>query len=57
MCSHREPAYARGGAAPRRCPQSEAAQDRCIILPLYPQMTPDEQEQVAEALRRACGPA
>ena len=42
MCSHREPAYR--DVAPRRpLPESERAQDSCILLPLYPQMTPDEQ--------------
>jgi perosamine synthetase len=53
MCSHREPVYATS-ALDHRLPHSEAAQDRCIILPLYPQMTPQEQEQVAQALRHAC---
>ncbi len=53
MCSHREPAY--GASAPRHpLPHSEAAQDRCIILPLYPQMTAEEQARVAVALREAC---
>lgn len=54
MCSHREAVYAN---APLRLPlpHSEAAQDECIILPLYPQMTLAEQEQVATALKRACG--
>jgi dTDP-4-amino-4,6-dideoxygalactose transaminase len=56
MCSHRERAYA---AQPRRHPlvRSERAQDRCIILPLYPQMSEDDQARVADALRRACGVA
>ena len=54
MCSHREPSYA-DSAAPQTLPHSEAAQDHCIILPLYGQMTRQEQEQVAEKLRRACG--
>ncbi|HVN85469.1 MAG TPA: DegT/DnrJ/EryC1/StrS family aminotransferase [Candidatus Binatia bacterium] len=53
MCSHREPVY----HGRHHLPHSEAAQDRCIILPLYPQMTPQEQEQVADALRRACSAA
>jgi len=53
MCSHREPIYAESGRD-FRLPHSEAAQDRCIILPLYPQMTPREQEHVAQALERAC---
>jgi perosamine synthetase len=53
MCSHREAVYA---DAPLRLPlpHSEAAQDQCIILPLYPQMTPAEQEEVVVALKRAC---
>jgi perosamine synthetase len=53
MCSHREAVYA---TTPLRVPlpHSEAAQDQCIILPLYPQMTPDEQEQVATVLKKAC---
>jgi dTDP-4-amino-4,6-dideoxygalactose transaminase len=52
MCSHREPSYA--GSATRPLPHSEAAQEHCIILPLYGQMTRQEQEQVADGLRRAC---
>jgi perosamine synthetase len=53
MCSHREPVY-RECAPPEGLPESEAAQDHCIILPLYPQMTAEEQERVAESLARAC---
>ena len=55
MCSHREPVY-RESAPPEGLPVSEAAQERCIILPLYPQMTAEEQEHVADALARACAP-
>jgi len=53
MCSHREAVYQ---ASPLRVPlpHSEIAQDQCIILPLYPQMTQSEQEQVATALKKAC---
>lgn len=53
MCSHREPAYA---SLPRRfaLPHSEAAQEHCLLLPLYPQMTPDDQQRVATALQHAC---
>lgn len=53
MCSHREAVYAN---TPLRVPlpHSEAAQDECIILPLYPQMTSAEQEQVATVLKEAC---
>ena len=53
MCSHREAAYA---DHPQRLPlpHSEAAQDHCIILPLYPQMTEAEQQKVVAALKQAC---
>jgi len=53
MCSHREPVYS---SAPlvSPLPHSEAAQDRCILLPLYPQLMPEEQERVATVLRQAC---
>jgi dTDP-4-amino-4,6-dideoxygalactose transaminase len=52
MCSHREEVYK---AAPLRVPlpHSEAAQDHCIVLPLYIQMTAEDLERVAHALRRA----
>src|SRR5262245_60267797 len=53
MCTHREPVY-RGCVPAEGLPESEAAQDRCIILPLYPQMTAEEQDRVADALARAC---
>jgi perosamine synthetase len=53
MCAHREGAYA--GGARFAMPHSETAQDRCIILPLYPQMTAAEQDHVARTLRAACG--
>lgn len=52
MCSHREVPYA-GMAHPHRLVESERAQDGCILLPLYPQMTDGEQIRVVEALRAA----
>jgi dTDP-4-amino-4,6-dideoxygalactose transaminase len=54
MCAHRELPYA---SLLRRhsLVESERAQDGCIILPLYAQMTEDEQLSVVEALARACG--
>jgi perosamine synthetase len=66
MCAHREPAYAdqpwgcscgRSGARRPGCEclsRSEEAQQRGLILPLYPQMMEAEQEEVVEALARAC---
>ncbi len=57
MCIHREPAYppgtwrSAGGLA-----ESERAQDRTIVLPLFPALTDDAQDAVIAALRRACMP-
>ena len=52
MCSHREPAYEN---APLRfpLPQSEAAQDASILLPLYHQMSDADQLRVAHSIRAA----
>ena len=67
MCAHREPAYriepwsCAGGMACREngaeCSHlrvSELGQDRTIILPLFHTMTVQEQDRVADSLRRAC---
>jgi perosamine synthetase len=52
MCSHREPCYA--SETPRHdLRQSELAQDHALLLPLYAQMTEEEQLTVANALRSA----
>ena len=56
MCAHREEAY-RDCPLPHPLPESERAQDGCILLPLYPGMTGEDGAQVAAALRRACGAA
>jgi dTDP-4-amino-4,6-dideoxygalactose transaminase len=53
MCSHLEGAYADLPTAP--LPQSERAHRQAILLPLYPQMTSDEQAQVVAALSKALG--
>lgn len=67
MCAHREPAYRdtpwRCADGPSRCdctfghcarlPESEAAQEHAILLPLYDAMTDAEQEQVAARLVEA----
>jgi dTDP-4-amino-4,6-dideoxygalactose transaminase len=67
MCSHREPAYPAGSWSCGRkylpagsCTQlaeSEKAQDHAIILPLFHDMTEDEQRLVAGSLRTAVEPA
>jgi perosamine synthetase len=67
MCAHREPAYPSGtwSCAGRirsrfcteevcRCLRhSEEAQDRTVILPLFPEMTFEQQDRVAESLQDA----
>jgi len=52
MCAHREAPYQRESAYD--LPESERAQDRSIILPLYPQITDEDQAYVCEVLREAC---
>jgi perosamine synthetase len=54
MCAHREKIYS-GMRERHALTQSEAAQDHCIILPLYPQMTNEDQDRVVDALSQACG--
>jgi perosamine synthetase len=51
-CAHLEPTCA---SVPRRHPLtvSEQAQAECILLPLFPQMTDEEQDYVVEALHVA----
>lgn len=53
MCAHREAAYAK--AEPRfPLTESERAQDRAIILPLYHTLSPADQDRVVDTLRSAC---
>lgn len=52
MCSHREPAY-RDSVHRHPLNESESAQDRCILLPLYPDLAAEEQQVVVAALREA----
>ncbi|MBD2308316.1 DegT/DnrJ/EryC1/StrS family aminotransferase, partial [Chroococcidiopsis sp. FACHB-1243] len=56
MCAHREAAYQSeawscGGD---RLTESEQAQDRTIVLPLFHQMTEEEQERAIAVLKTAC---
>ena len=68
MCSHREPAYPQGtwscgrtvdcACPPGRCERlrrSEEAQEQAILLPLFPQLTFEQQDRVGEALKSALG--
>jgi perosamine synthetase len=50
MCSHREAPYA-DIERPRDLRQSELAQDHSILLPIYAQMSEDDQQRVTHALR------
>ena len=54
MCAHREPAYKKEkwrAAGPLT--ESERAQEECILLPLYHQLTDQDQQLVARELRAA----
>jgi perosamine synthetase len=54
MCAHREPAYqTQEWRSVGPLSQSEAAQEECILLPLYHQLTSEEQESIASNLRAA----
>jgi perosamine synthetase len=55
MCSHREAAYSDIPLA-HTLIQSEQAQDHCVLIPLYTQMTFEDQDQVIATLRQACVP-
>ena len=69
MCAHRESAYSRedwscgisrdgchcAAGTCERLVMSEKAQERAIILPLFHQMTDEEQERVVDSLQGACG--
>jgi perosamine synthetase len=50
MCSHREPPYA-SDKQRHDLRQSELAQDHCILLPIYAQMSDDDQVRIAHCLK------
>jgi perosamine synthetase len=50
MCSHREPPYS-GVKQRHNLRQSELVQDHSILLPMYAQMTEDDLDRVAVALK------
>ncbi len=54
MTAHREPAYRDHGGG-EVLTHSTAASDETLLLPLYPQMTAEEQNRVIEALCEAGG--
>ncbi|MBT4432562.1 MAG: aminotransferase DegT, partial [Nitrospinaceae bacterium] len=53
MCSHLEAPYA-GATLRHLLPESVRAQAQCVLIPLFPQMSELEQNQVAEALSDGC---
>ena len=60
MCAHTEPAYGRDQWKhhDRSIPadglaESEKGRNRSIVLPLYPQMSEEEQDRVVDAFRQA----
>ena len=56
MCSHREPAYL---DLPNRhsLQNSECIQDECVLLPLFPGLTTQDQDRIAGALKEFCSSA
>ncbi len=52
MTAHREPAYT-SLYGTQSLPVTEAASDRSLLLPLFPEMTKEQQDHVVAALRRA----
>lgn len=53
MCSHREAAYASEPCRWSELRESEAAQEHTILLPLFHQLTEDEQDYIVATLREA----
>ncbi len=58
MCAHREPAWPPGtwSCGPAGLAHSEAAQDRGLMLPLYPALSDADQDRVAVALATVPAP-
>jgi dTDP-4-amino-4,6-dideoxygalactose transaminase len=51
MCAHREPCYA-DRKQHHDLSRSELAQDRCILLPIYAQLTEGDQVEISQLLKR-----
>jgi len=52
MCSHREDPY-RDARRSGSLSHSESAQDHCVVLPLYGQMTDADVQKVADSMAAA----
>ena len=48
---HQQPAYAALGAAPGCCPNAEQAVNEILSLPIFPQLSAREVEQVCNLVR------
>lgn len=55
MTAHREPAYRQGNSG-LQLPRTEEASDRSLLLPLYPDLTEQQQDEVIETLFEAFAP-
>jgi perosamine synthetase len=53
MAAHLEPAYAE--RAPARLPITEWITTRSLILPLFHEMTPDQQRHIVDVFRKEAG--
>jgi dTDP-4-amino-4,6-dideoxygalactose transaminase len=55
MCAHRHDAYAKElwRCGPGGLANSERAEDRSMLIPLFSDMTEDDQDRVIDALRAA----
>jgi dTDP-4-amino-4,6-dideoxygalactose transaminase len=55
MCAHREACYPDGSwRAGSSLSRSERAQDECILLPMFHELTFEEQDRVVDALLSVC---
>ncbi|MGH7751737.1 MAG: DegT/DnrJ/EryC1/StrS family aminotransferase, partial [Gemmatimonadales bacterium] len=48
---HLQPCFAGLGGRTGQCPQAERAAAEVLSLPVYPELTRDQQDQVIEAIR------
>ena len=55
MAAHRQPAYAGLDTGDADLSVTERLTDNTLILPVYHQLTPDEQSRVVQSLRSAGG--
>ena len=55
MAAHRQPAYAGRDTGAATCPVTERLTDHTLILPLFHQLTEDEQSRVIQSILKAAG--